>query len=311
MKTSPVAFDDLTRSVIAVPPLALDNDHVLNKPANLRLINHLQQAGVQTLMYGGNANFYNHPISTYAETLRFLADSVAPDCWVIPAVGPDYGRMVDQGPVVRDLSFPTAMVLPPYMGSCTETGFANALRRFADRIAAPLMIYAKHSNFLDPALIRALVDDGVVGWIKYAVVRDRPQNDPYLRALVDSIDPRRIISGIGERPVLEHFQDFGLTSFTSGSITVAPRISMALLRALQIEDYDRAADLRSQFIALEDCRDAYGPARVIHDAVTLASIADMGPITPLQSNLVGVERAQTAAAAIALCKVDQCAIKVV
>lgn len=309
MKTSPVAFDDLTRSVIAVPPLALGKGDALDKSANLRLIGHIQQAGVRSLMYGGNANFYNLPISAYAATLSFLAEAAAADCWVIPAVGPDYGRMVDQAPVVRALSFPTAMVLPPYVGSGTQSGFATALRRFSDRIGVPLLIYAKHDNALDPALIGALVDDGVVGWIKYAVVRSRPDDDPYLRALVDRLDPRRIISGIGERPVIEHFRLFGLSSFTSGSIAVAPRLSMAILRSLQAGDYDRAANLRALFMALEDCRDAYGPARVIHDAVTLAGIADMGPITPLQSNLTGTERERTAAAAVTLRAIEERAIE--
>ncbi|CAH1662332.1 dihydrodipicolinate synthase family protein [Chelatococcus asaccharovorans] len=308
MKIDAVAFHDLTRSVIAVPPLAQTPALTLAKAANATLINYLEQGGVSTLMYGGNANFYNLPVSAYAETLTFLAEAVAPDTWIIPAVGPDFGRMMDQAPVVRDLKFPTAMALPAYAGSYTSAGLARSLRYLSDKIGAPVLMYAKHDRCIAPADLRRLVDDGVVGWVKYAVVRQDPAEDDFLRALIDVVDPRRIISGIGERPVITHFEAFGLSSFTSGSVTVAPRLSSALLRALQAGDRAAAHAIRDLFMPLEDCRDAFGPARTLHDAVTLADVADMGPIAPLQSNLNETERVQVAAAARDLANNDVAAL---
>ena len=59
MKTSAVSPADLARSVLAVPPLARNGDLTLNRAANAALIRHLEAGGVSTLMYGGNANFYN------------------------------------------------------------------------------------------------------------------------------------------------------------------------------------------------------------------------------------------------------------
>lgn len=297
MKTASITFDHLAASVIAVPPLAQTPDLGLAREPNVALINHLQQAGVRSLMYGGNANFYNIPVSSYAKTLEFLAENTAPDCWVIPAVGPDFGRMVDQAPIVRNLRFPMAMALPAAKGSYTDAGMATALRHLSDKLGAPVLMYAKHDASMAPELVRRLVDDGVVAYIKYAVVRSDPKVDNFLRELLAVVDPRRIISGIGERPVIEHFTSFGLTSFTSGSISIAPRLSMGILHALQAGDLARAAELRDLFIPIEDCRDTFGPARVLHDAVTLSGVADMGPLAPLQSNLVGDERERTATAA--------------
>ncbi len=69
MKTASITFDHLAASVIAVPPLAQTPDLGLAREPNVALINHLQQAGVRSLMYGGNANFYNIPVSSYAKTL--------------------------------------------------------------------------------------------------------------------------------------------------------------------------------------------------------------------------------------------------
>ena len=300
MKTGPVTYEDLARSVIAVPPLAQTPDLKYSVAANRAIINTLEQAHVTTLMYGGNANFYNLPISQYEATLSDLIGTASADTWLIPALGPDYGRMVDQVPILKALRFPIAMALPPYPKSYTAVGQLTALRNMSDKLGTPLLMYAKFDNAIAAADLKRLVDDGVVAYVKYAVVRDDPGVDDFLRSLVDAVDPHRIISGIGERPVITHFRRFGLKSFTSGSVAIAPRQSMALLHALQANDFAAAEATRARFLPLEDCRDRYGPARVLHDAVTLAGIADCGPLSPLLSNLDQNECAATGPAARAL-----------
>ena len=59
MKTTPVTPEDLSASVLAVPPMARNADWSLNIAGNKAMIQHLEAGGVRTLMYGGNANFYN------------------------------------------------------------------------------------------------------------------------------------------------------------------------------------------------------------------------------------------------------------
>ena len=112
MKTTAVTSSDLAASVLAVPPLAWQADLTLNREANAAIVDHLQAGGVTTLMYGGNANFYNLGLADYVPVLSLLQELAAPETWVIPSVGPDYGKMMDQAAVLRDLDFPTAMVLP-------------------------------------------------------------------------------------------------------------------------------------------------------------------------------------------------------
>jgi dihydrodipicolinate synthase/N-acetylneuraminate lyase len=94
-----------------------------------------------------------------------------------------------------------------------------------------------------------------------------------------------VISGIGERPAIVHLRRFGLAAFTSGSVCVAPRLSTALLRALQLGDEHEAERLRAQFLPLEDLRDKHSPLRVLHAAVAGAGIADTGPLLPFLSNI--------------------------
>ena len=276
MKTNPVKAADLARSVIAVPPLARNADYSLNKAANQALIKHMEQGGIRSLMYGGNANFYHLPLAEYASTVDFLADAVGSDTWLLPSVGPDYGKMMDQAAILKTRPFPTTMLLPmafPY----TDEGLGIGVRRFTDALGKPAVLYLKTNNYISPDTLAALVDEGRIAAVKYVVVLDDPLNDPYLRAILDAVNINCIVSGIGERPAIVHMRDFGLLSFTTGSGVVGPRSSMALLAQLKAADYTAAAALRERYIPLEDQRDGISPIRVLHDAVTLSGIADMGP----------------------------------
>jgi dihydrodipicolinate synthase/N-acetylneuraminate lyase len=284
VKTQAVSLADLSASVLAVPPLARNADLTINKAANQALIRHIEGGGITTLLYGGNANFYHVGVGEYGTLLDFLAEAAAPTTWVIPSVGPDFGRMMDQAPLLRSRSFPTAMILPQTFPS-TVAGAEAGIRRFAQAFGRPVVVYLKAEGYLTAEAVKRLVDDGLVAAIKYAVVREDPLKDALLGKLVELVDRRLIVSGIGERPAIVHLRDYGLAGFTTGSGCLGPRGSSALLAALKAKDYVRAEAIRDAFIPLEDLRDAHSPIRVLHEAVRLAGIADTGPILPLLSNL--------------------------
>jgi dihydrodipicolinate synthase/N-acetylneuraminate lyase len=304
MKRGAITADDWAKSVLAVPPLARNADLGLAPAANRALIKHLEDGGISTLMYGGNANFYNMGLYEYASVLDFLAENVAADSWVIPAAGPDYGKLVDQAAVLRTRNFPTAMVLPLTFPS-TPDGAECAIRAFADAFGRPVVIYIKNEGYLTPTHVERLVRAGCVAGLKYAVVRPNPITDPLLTELVACMERDIIISGLGERPAIVHLRDFGLAAFTSGSVCVGPRGSTQMLAALKGRDYAAAEHLRAAYLPLEDLRDALSPIRVLHEAVTLAGIAPMGPMLPQLSNLALAEHPRVQAAAAALLLHDQ------
>jgi dihydrodipicolinate synthase/N-acetylneuraminate lyase len=304
VKTTAATAADLGASVLAVPPLARSPGLALDPDANRALIRHLEDGGVRTLMYGGNANFYHLGVSEYAATLDLLEQAAGRDTWVIPSAGADYGKLMDQAPILRGRAFPTVMALP-FGQPSNDAGVATALRRFSDKVGKPVVAYVKGLNYIEPATLGTLVRDGVVCAIKYAVVREDPAKDTYLEALVQQVGPGLVISGIGERPAIAHWKHFGLRAFTSGSVCVGPRGSMRILAALKAGDFATAERLRSAYIPLEDQRDARGPIRVLHDAVTLAGIADMGPLLPMIANLEAAERGPVEAAAKALLAHDR------
>ncbi len=308
MRTNPIGTQDL-RGVFPVPPLARKNDaqRSIDFTQNDRIVRHIADGGISNFIYGGNAFLYHITLADFEPLLEWLAGFDA-GLLAIPSAGPSYGRAMDQAAMVRRHGFPIVMVLP-----CADprdaAGIERGLREFADACATPLMCYIKDENNFGADkeagldAVARLVDSGICRAIKYAVVRKDPSQDEYLRSLLRRVPAERVISGIGERPAIVHMRDFGLPGFTTGSGCVAPRMSQDLFEANSRKDYGAAEQLRSHFIPLEDLRDAWGPARVLHAATQLAGIAETGPLIPYQSGLTGAQLAQLAPVSKALCEV--------
>jgi len=290
MKTTQITLEDL-RGVFPVPSLARKSDSTrsLDFAENQKIVDHLVAGGMTRFLYGGNAFLYHITLAEYEELLEWLA-TFPGDLWPIPSLGPSFGRAIDQVAILRRYSFPCAMMLP-----CADprdtTGLERGLREIADLAGIPLILYLKDlNNFgadqeagLD--VVARLVDEGICVSIKYAVVRENPREDEYLKALLRRIDKARVVSGIGERPAIIHMRDWGLPGFTTGSGCVAPTASRLIHEACVAGDFATAERLREKFIPLEDLRDAWSPARVLHQAVELAGIAATGPIPPFLSML--------------------------
>jgi dihydrodipicolinate synthase/N-acetylneuraminate lyase len=305
MKASPVAPEDL-RGVFAVPALArrADTKRSIDFEESGRLVRHMAAGGITRFLYGGNAFLYHVTLAEYEELLGWLAGFDAGH-WAIPSVGPSYGRARDQAAVLARHSFRCAMALP-----CADprdaAGLEAGLREIADAAGLPLILYLKDEpNFgadlpggLDA--VARLVDAKVCVAIKYAVVRPDPRQDAYLGGLLERVDRRLVISGIGERPAVVHLRDFGLPGFTTGSGCLAPRLSNRVWEACARQDWPAAEGQRARFLPLEDKRDGWGPARVLHAALELAGVARTGPIPPFVSALGEDQRSALAPIARAL-----------
>jgi len=282
MNVSPLVEREFASTVMAVPPLARHADLTLNAAENRKLIQHIEAGGVRTLLYGGNANLYHVAPSEYRDLLDLLAENTAPETRVIPAIGPDFGKMQDQARVLAQTSYRTAMVLP-LAGFTTPAGVEAGLKRIVDLAGMPLTLYVKSEEYVDVDTLARLVDGGTLIAVKYAIVRKDPADDAYLRRLLQSVSPSKVISGMGERPALVHVRDFGMAAWTTGSGCIAPGAVMALLTAAKAGRADEAQRLYDAFMPLETLRDSISLIRVLHDAVTFSGLADMGPHLPLLS----------------------------
>jgi len=290
MKITPVSIEDL-RGVFPVPPLARKNDarRSIDFEENNRIVRHIAGGGLTRFIYGGNAFLYHITLAEYEALIDWL-NSFADGLWAIPSLGPSYGRAMDQAPILRRYKFPCAMALP--CGDPRDAkGLENGLREIAESANTPLILYLKDENNFGADreagldVVARLVDEGVCVAIKYAVVRQNLADDAYLDSLLKRVDRARVISGIGERPAVVHLRDWRLPGFTTGSGCVAPRLSGKIFEACVKGDNEMAEELRAEFLPLEDLRDAWNPAKVLHFATQLAGVAVTGPVAPFLSSL--------------------------
>jgi dihydrodipicolinate synthase/N-acetylneuraminate lyase len=307
MKTTPVTLDDL-QGVFAVPPLArrAGAGRPLDLAENDKIVRHMSEGGLSRFLYGGNAFLYHVTLSEYEQLLDWMSGIVG---WAIPSLGPSFGRAMDQAPLLRRYAFPCAMALP--CGDPRDArGLEAGLREIASAAGMALVLYLKGEDGFgsDPMAgldaVARLVNDGTCVSIKYAVVRKDPAVDPYLKALVERVDRRRVISGIGERPAIAHMSGFRLPGFTTGSGCLAPSLTSQLFTACTRAAWTDAEAIRARFLPLEDQRDAWGPARVLHAALELGGVAKTGPIPPFVTALADAERAALEPVARELLRLD-------
>ena len=275
-----IETSELARSVLAVPPFALTPDFEVSRDGNAKLIRHLEAGGVSTLLYGGNANVHNWPVSRFADWLDSLEESVADSTWLIPSVGPDWGKLVDEAAILKQRRYPVAMALP-MIAPQTPDGVVRGLQDFVDRSGVPLIVYIKTDGYVPAKAIGRMVEQGAVFGIKYAVPRNDLKQDAYLQELIDAVGAERIVSGFGEPPAFPHLTHFKLAGFTAGCVCIAPHLSMSYLHALKRGDEAEAKRLLEVFLPLEAIRERHNAIRVLHTAVSLSGVADMGPILPL------------------------------
>jgi len=283
--------------VFAVPPLARapGKARAIDFEENTRIVRYIAKGGISRFIYGGNAFLYHLTLNEYEQLLTWQADIKEDGLWFIPSAGPSYGRLMDQAKLLRRFAIPCMMTLP--CGDPRDAaGLERGLREFADAADTHLMLYLKDETNMGADLmagldaVAQLVDEGICIAIKYAVVREDPAQDRYLDQLMKRVDRRKVISGIGERPAINHLRQWGLPGFTTGSGCLAPTLSAAIFSACRSGDYGEAERIRSRFLNLEDLRDAWGPARVLHHALELAGIARTGPIPPFVSELSPEQR---------------------
>ena len=304
-----IGYSALAQSVLAVPPLALTADLEIDRAANAAQIRHLEAGGVTTMLYGGNANVHNWPVSKFGEWLDVLEESAAADSWVIPSVGPDWGKLVDTAAVLKHRKFPVAMALP-LIAPQTAEGVVRGLEEFVARSGIPLLVYIKTDNYIPADVMGRLVEQGIVFGIKYAVPRQDPLKDLYLDQLIASVGREKIVSGFGEPPALPHLLNFKLAGFTAGCVCIAPALSTAYRLALQAGERAEALQRLQPFLRLEALRERSSAIRVLHQAVTYSGVADMGPILPLLSLPNNDEHAEIKAAAIELFEAEMAARRV-
>src|SRR5229473_1153915 len=149
MKTTSVWPHDL-RGVFAVPPLARNRDvaRSIDFAQNDLIARHIVRGGVTRLIYGGNAFLYHITLADYEQLIEWLA-GFDEELWIVPSVGPSFGRAMDQANLLRKFQFPCVMMLP-----CSDprddVGLERGYREIAGAADTKLILYLKDEHNFGP-----------------------------------------------------------------------------------------------------------------------------------------------------------------
>ena len=288
MKTDAVTFADLAGSVLAVPPLARNADLTLNKAANAALIKHIEARGRHDAALRRQRQLLQHrPVRIRARSLDGWPRWRRPGTWVIPSVGPGLRQDAGPGGGAEEPQVPhrhgAADDLPddPRWGGDRAAPLRRGLRQADHRL---------HQG-------RGLPDarGGQAAWSTTAWWR--PSNTPSsaptrartrsCRKLVELVDRRYIVSGIGERPVITHLRDFGLQRLHLGlGLRGGPRGSTQILTACKRKDWDTAAKICARRTSRSRTRATpIRPSASCTRRSAWRASPTPGPLLPLLSNL--------------------------
>lgn len=286
--------EPLTHQVIAEPPLALRQNYEVDHDINLAVARRLRATGMGTLLYGGNANLFSQSLAQYAQSVE-LMQAVAAGGPVIAGIGPDLGKMLDQAGLIERAGLRQVMLLPLHYPADTH-GTGDGVRRIVERLGFGVMVELCRDNYLRPVTLRKLRDEGAVRLVKYAVRRDNPEDDAYLDRVIEVMGRERVISGVGEAAALDHVGRRGLPAYASGAAVLHPEAVLRLNDALRTGELAAARRMLVPFLEFDRLRNMLGPIQVLHDAVSVAGIAAMGPQLPMLSPVKAKFRADLEAA---------------
>lgn len=293
-------------SVVAVPPIALTAQGDVARAANARLMAHIAAGGVQTLLYGGNANLYHFNQSQVRTALTTLIEDCPDTARILFSIGPGFGQASDQADEIRRVGCRHVMLLPTAFPS-DPSGVANGVRRIADRLGFGLVLYIKRQDYIAPEALARLVQDGSVAFVKYAVERDDASEDAYLDRILQAVGADLVASGMGETPISDHIGQRGLATFTSGAVCIAPAACNRLLTLYRSGQHDDADRLSQPFLEFERLRMRFGGIQLLHDAVGMAGLGDFGPMLPMMSNLDAEARTAIAPVVTELVRAEEAA----
>lgn len=269
-----------TEPVLADLPVALRPDFSVDPGESLALARHVRQGGISGLLFAGNANLQSMGLGQF-EAVAALAETAVEEGPVMIGLGPELGRMLDQARLLSRGRLRSVLVLP-ILGPADTHGTADGIRHIADRLGGGVAVDLVRDNHLRPVTLRKLVEEGAVTAVRYSHVVTNPGDDGYLDRVIEILGPDRVISDAGEPALEDHLGQRGLGLASSGIAALAPRLMLRIASALR-RDPAEARLLLPPVLEMARIRAMLGPVQVLHDAVSEAGIAAMGPQMPMIS----------------------------
>ncbi|WP_329188566.1 dihydrodipicolinate synthase family protein [Actinacidiphila glaucinigra] len=281
--------------VVAIPVTPFDADGGVERTAYRALLRRLLDSGVRTVTPNGNTGeFYALDPAERRLVVELTMAEADPETQVVVGVGHDVPTAVAAARHARDAGAQTVMVHQPIHPYVSPEGWVDYHRAIAEAVPETAVVPYVRNPLLDGGPIARLgaLCPNVVG-VKYAV----PDAARFAAVARDAgLDRFTWVAGLAEL-YAPAFWAMGATGFTSGLVNVAPRVSLAMLRALRDGDYAAAMKVWEQIREFEDLRAEQSSANnvsVVKEALAVLGLCRR-EVRPPSRLLTGDRRERVAA----------------
>lgn len=246
------------------------------------LVRDLSAAGIRVFLpAAGTGEFHSLSVDEVVSCVRATREAVSGEAVVIAPIGFGVAHAIAIGQRSLDAGGDALLLMPPIHPYLCDAGFRDYFLAISDQLAVPLLTYKRGTVPSDRLLVE-LAEAGRLIGVKYAV-NDLDAFAHFALAIRGQIG---LYCGTAERWA-PYFMLAGATGYTSGVGSVAPRVTLALHRALTAGDYQHAKRPLQLMRPLEDYRardgDSYNIAAIKYAVSSLGR--DFGPCRPPQRRL--------------------------
>lgn len=227
----------------------------------VRIVHALVEAGGRSFIPCGNTGeFHSLTLRERKAVVATTVDAVGDDCAVIAGVGGNTKDAIDQISTYEALGVDGVMIHEPNHAYRHEQGLVKYYRKISESTDIGILLYKLSGDVTSEVLEQIASIENIVG-VKFAV------NDVEAFSKISTrlSDELVFCTGNAER----HAPSFaleGAMGFTTGIGSFVPEMTLALQRALEQEDWERALEIRDLLRPLEDIRDESGSDNQISSA---------------------------------------------
>ena len=271
------------RNVLVVAITPRQEDRQVDLEGVRKNVRYLIQHGVDFIMPEcGTGMVYDASLEEYKAVVGTFLDEAGDAAYIVPGIGPGFGRALDMGHIVRSLGVAGVMIMP-VVGPASANGVYNGLRDLTKAVQLPTVLYQRRLDIMPVDDVISLCElDDVVG-LKYAV----DDLDAFDRIAERAGDRAAMICGMAEDPCIDYMAH-GAVGFSSGMANFVPRMSLTLRCKFAAGDKAEAERLRALMVPFEDLRGenaARYSSSALHAAMDHAGLAG-GPVIPFAEDVV-------------------------
>ena len=270
------------RNVLVVAITPRRSDRQVDLQGAYKNVRYLIEHGVDFIMPAcGTGLVYDMSSEDYEALVGTFVDAASDEAWIVPGIGPGFGRSVEMGRIAQSMGVAGVMIMP-IVGPASAEGVFNGLREITKAVRLPTVLYQRRLDIMPVAdVIRLCELDNVVG-LKYAV-----EDTAAFEAIAEKAGNRAaMICGMAEDPCITYMER-GAVGFSSGMANFVPRLSLTLLRTFASGDTVEAERLQALMVPFEDLRGERGArysASALHAAMDYAGLAG-GPVIPFAADV--------------------------